>query len=64
MKSTLYKRGKYNKQLPKVKKITFLSDKGMIVDLKQLSEMKNKSISQIIRESIHEYYIMSLTSHN
>ena len=61
MKPTMYKRGKYNKQQPKEKKITFLSDKLLISDLKQLSATKHKSVSQIIRESIHEYYIRSLT---
>lgn len=62
MKPTMYKRGKYNKQNPKEKKITFFSDKLMIANLKQLSAMKHKSISQIIREAIHEYYIRSSTS--
>jgi hypothetical protein len=62
MKPTKYKRGKYNKLHPKEKKITFLSDKTMIVNLNQLSVMKHISISQVIRESIHEYYIRSLTS--
>ena len=60
MKPTKYKRGKYNKLHPKEKKITFLSDKLMIVNLNQLSVMKHISISQVIRESIHEYYIRSL----
>ena len=60
MKPTKYKRGKYNKLHPKEKKITFLSDKLMIVNLNQLSVMKHISISQVIRESIHEYYIRSI----
>ena len=59
MKSTMYKRGKYNKQHPKEKKITFLSDKLMMSDLKQLSGLKHKSV---IREAIHEYYINALPS--
>ena len=63
MKPTMYKRGRYNKQHPKEKKITFLSDKLLIVNLKQLSVMKHKSMSQVIREAIHEHYIRSLTSH-
>ena len=62
MKSTMYKRGKYNKQHPKEKKITFLSDKLMMSDLKQLSGLKHKSVSQLIREAIHEYYINALPS--
>lgn len=57
MKPTMYKRGKYNIQHPKEKKITFFSDNLMIANLKQLSAMKHKSMSQIIREAIHEYYI-------
>ena len=61
MKPTNYKRGKYNKQLPKEKKITFLSDKSLIVNLKQLSVMKHKSMSQIIRDAIHEYNIRLMT---
>jgi hypothetical protein len=60
MKPTKYKRGKYNKLHPKEKKITFLSDETMIVNLNQLSVMKHISMSQVIRESIHEYYIRSL----
>jgi hypothetical protein len=59
MKPTKYKRGKYNKQYPKEIKITFLSDKLMIVNLNQLSVMKHISMSQAIREAIHEYYIRS-----
>ena len=62
MKPTAYKRGKYNKQNPKEKKITFLSDKLMIANLKQLSTTEHKSISHIIREAIHQYYIRSSTS--
>ena len=60
MKPTKYKRGKYNKLHPKEKKITFLSDKLMIVNLNQLSVIKHISISQAIREAIHEYYIRSI----
>ena len=60
MKPTLYKRGKYNKQHPKEKKITFLSDKLLIVNLKQLSAMKHKSMSQIIRDSVQEYFIRTI----
>lgn len=60
MKSTLYKRGKYNKQHPKEKKITFLSDKLMMANLKQLSGLEHKSVSQVIREAVHEYYINAL----
>jgi len=62
MKTTLYKRGKYNKQHPKEKKITFLTDKLMIINLKQLSGMKHKSMSQVIRDAINEYYLRSLPS--
>jgi hypothetical protein len=61
MKPTNYKRGKYNKLHPKEKKITFLSDNIMMSKLKQLSVTKHESISQVIRESIHEYYLRSLT---
>lgn len=60
MKTTMYKRGKYNKQHPKDMKITFLSDKLTIEDLKQLSGIKHKNVSQVIREAIHECYIRSL----
>jgi hypothetical protein len=63
MKPTNYKRGKYHKQHPKERKITFLSDNLMISKLKQLTVMKHKSMSQVIREAIHEHYIRSLTSH-
>jgi len=45
MKPTMYKRGRYNKQHPKEKKITFLSDKLLIVNLKQLSN-EHKSMSK------------------
>ena len=62
MKPTKYKRGKYNKLHPKEKKITFLSDKLMMSDLKQLSGLKHKSVSQLIREAIHEYYVRLFTS--
>jgi hypothetical protein len=62
MKPTNYKRGRYKKQHPKELKITFLSDKSLIVNLKQLSEMEHKSMSQIIRDAVHEHYIRSLTS--
>ena len=62
MKPTNYKRGKYNKQHPKEKKITFLSDNLLITTLKQLSVMKHKSMSQVIREAIDEYYLKSMTS--
>ena len=60
MKPTMYKRGKYNKQHPKEKKITFLTDRIMIVNLKQLSAMKHKSMSQIIRDSVQEYFIRTI----
>jgi hypothetical protein len=60
MKPTMYKRGRYNKQQPKEKKITFLSDKLLIVNLKQLSVMKHKSMSQIIRDSVQEYFIRTI----
>jgi hypothetical protein len=60
MKPTMYKRGKYNKQHPKEIKITFLSDKLLIVTLKQLSAMKHKSMSQIIRDSVQEYFIRTI----
>ena len=60
MKTTMYKRGKYNKQHPKEKKITFLSDELMLINLKQLSIKQGKSLSQIIREAIQENYIKSL----
>jgi len=60
MKPTMYKRGRYNKQHPKEKKITFLSDKLLIVNLKQLSAMKHKSMSQIIRDSVQEYFIRTI----
>ena len=60
MKPTMYKRGKYNKQHPKEKKITFLSDKLLIVNLKQLSIMKHKSMSQIIRDAVQEYFIRTI----
>jgi hypothetical protein len=62
MKPTNYKRGKYHKQNPKEKKMTFLADKSLITNLKQLSAMKHKSMSQVIRESIHDYYITSYTT--
>jgi hypothetical protein len=61
MRSTMYRRGKYNKQYPKETKITFLSDELTIVSLHQLSGMKHKSMSQVIREAIHEYYVKSVT---
>lgn len=60
MKSTMYRRGKYNKQHPKDMKITFLSDKLTITNLKHLSVIKHKTMSQVIREAIHEYCIKSL----
>ena len=60
MKPTMYKRGRYNKQHPKEKKITFLSDKLLAVNLKQLSAMKHKSMSQIIRDSVQEYFIRTI----
>ena len=62
MKPTMYKRGKYNKQQPKEMKITFLTDKLMMVNLKQLSGMKHKSVSHLIREAIQEYYIRAISS--
>jgi hypothetical protein len=62
MKTSMYKRGKYNKQQPKERKITFLTDIPMIVNLKQLSGIKHKSISQVIREAIQEYYNSSLAN--
>lgn len=62
MKPTNYKRGKYHKQHPKEKKITFLSDNLMISKLKQLTVMKHKSMSQVIREAINDYYITSYTT--
>jgi hypothetical protein len=62
MKPTKYKRGKYNKQHPKENKIIFLSDNLMIVNLKHLSVMKHKSMSQVIREAIDEYYLRSMAS--
>jgi hypothetical protein len=57
MKTTAYTRGKYNKQQPKENKITFLIDNGMMGNLKQLSGIKNKSVSQVIRDAIQEYYL-------
>jgi hypothetical protein len=60
MKPTMYKRGRYNKQHPKEKKITFLSDKLLIVNLKQLSVIKHKSMSQIIRDAVQEYFIRTI----
>jgi hypothetical protein len=60
MKPTMYKRGRYNKQHPKEKKITFLSDKLLIVNLKQLSVMKHESMSQIIRDAVQEYFIRTI----
>ena len=62
MKSTTYKRGKYNKQHRKEKKITFLIDKLMMENLIRLSGMKDKSVSQVIREDIQEYYIQTIPS--
>lgn len=56
MKPTMYKRGKYNKEYPKEKKITFLSDKLMEANLKKLSVIQHKTVSQIIREAIQEHY--------
>jgi len=55
MKTTAYTRGRYNKQQPKEMKITFLTDKEMTENLKQLSGMKHTSVSQLIREAIQEY---------
>jgi hypothetical protein len=60
MKPTMYKRGRYNTQHPKEKKITFLSDKLLIVNLKQLSIMKHKSMSQIIRDAVQEFFIRTI----
>lgn len=56
MKSPLYKRGKYNKKQPKEIKITFLTDNGMMENLRQLSGLKHKSVSQVIRDAIQEHY--------
>lgn len=55
MKTTMYKRGKYHKQNPKEKKITFLSEISMVENLIHISEMKRHSISQVIRDAINEY---------
>ena len=60
MKPTMYKRGKYNKLNPKNKKITFLSDEVTVVNLHQLTGMQHKTVSQLIREAINEFYIRSL----
>lgn len=60
MKTTAYTRGKYNKQQPKEMKITFLTDKGMMEKLKQLSGLKNKCVSQLIRDAIQEYYLQEI----
>jgi hypothetical protein len=60
MKPTMYKRGRYNKQHPKEKKITFLSDKLLALNLKQLSVMKHESKSQIIRNAVQEYFIRTI----
>jgi len=56
MKSPAYKRGKYNKKQPKEIKITFLTDNGMMENLRQLSGLKQKSVSQVIRDAIQEHY--------
>jgi len=60
MNKRLYKRGKYNKINPKEKKITFLSDKKIFTYIRELSEMNNRSKSQIIRDAIQEYYCKSI----
>jgi hypothetical protein len=62
MKPTAYKRGKYDIMKPKEKQITFLTDKLMTARLKQLSEIRRKPISQIIRDAITEYYNRTLTN--
>ena len=62
MKTTAYKRGKYNKQQPKELKITFLTDELMMENLKQLSGLKHKSVSHVIREAIQEYYVQAISS--
>lgn len=60
MNKPLYKRGRYNKLNPKEKKITFLSDKKIFTYIRELSEMNNRSKSQIIRDAIQEYYCKSI----
>jgi hypothetical protein len=64
MKKPAYTRGKYNKVHPKEKKITFLTDKLMVVNLKQLSQLKQKSVSHVIREAIQDYYSRATRSQN
>jgi len=63
MKTIAYKRGKYKKQNPKELKITFLIEKQMMSSLRQLSGIKQTSVSHVIREAIQEYYNRMVTNH-
>lgn len=56
MKTSIYKRGKYNIRNRKESKVSFFTDKLMKEKLKQLADAKNKNISLLIREAIEACY--------